>query len=569
MNRLVVGLLAGALGSVAGVWLTRRLPRREGPGGSALLRAEVGAALAHPGALREMLQPCAEAMVRHLGGVFARIWVLPPDTQVLELQASAGLHTHLDGEHAHIPLGHLKIGQIAQQGRPLLTNDVLNDPRIPEKEWVLREGLVAFAGYPLLADGHVVGVMAMFARQTLNDDTLEAFASVADVLAQGIARKYAEERLRQSEERSRLLLDSTGEAIYGLDLEGRCTFANRTCARLLGYPDASALIGLQMHDTIHHSHEDGRPYFLAECLIYEATTREGFHDDKEWLWRADGTGFPAEVWSHPIWRGEERLGAVVTFVDITERREAEAERARLLREAQEAVRARDEFLAIASHELRTPLTPLRLGLQSALRLFQGGQPSSSELLSRLTVMDRQVVRLTRLVESMLDLSRLTRGSLQLETAPCDLAELAREVLERSHEVLAQAECALDAQVEGPLPVLGDRLRLEQVLENLLSNAMKYGAGSPVHVRCRAERGHALLSVEDEGIGIPPEDQQRIFGRFERAAPVRHYGGFGLGLYILREIVEAHGGSVSVESQPGQGAHFTVTLPLLEAPRLPG
>jgi signal transduction histidine kinase len=198
-------------------------------------------------------------------------------------------------------------------------------------------------------------------------------------------------------------------------------------------------------------------------------------------------------------------------------------------------------------------------------MVHGGHPSTEELLARLTVAERQVVRLTRLVESMLDLSRLTRGELQLELAPCDLAELVRDVLERSREVLAQAGCSLDAEVVGPLPVLGDRLRLEQVLENLLSNAMKYGASSPIHIRCRAEQGRALLSVEDEGIGISPEDQQRIFGRFERAASMRHYGGFGLGLYILREIVEGHGGTVSVESEPGKGARFTVTIPLLDAP----
>ncbi|HZH77050.1 MAG TPA: HAMP domain-containing sensor histidine kinase, partial [Archangium sp.] len=184
---------------------------------------------------------------------------------------------------------------------------------------------------------------------------------------------------------------------------------------------------------------------------------------------------------------------------------------------------------------------------------------------RLTVAERQVVRLSRLVESMLDLSRLKRGELQLEQAPCDLAALVREVLERSREALQRAGCALDMRVEGPIPVLGDRMRLEQVLENLLSNAMKYGAGSLVHVHCRVEQGRAWLSVEDEGIGISPEDQQRIFGRFERAASVRHYGGFGIGLYILRQIVEAHGGSVAVASEPGQGARFTVTLPLLDAP----
>ncbi|WNG50598.1 GAF domain-containing protein [Archangium minus] len=563
MNPLVLGLLASTLGGATGVWLTRR--RRSGPDSSALLRAEVGAALARPGTLHDMLQPCAEAIVRHLGGAFARIWVLPPGEQVLELRASAGRYTHLDGEHARIPVGQLKIGLIAQSGMPLLINDVPNDPRV-QRKWALREGLVAFAGYPLLAEGRVVGVMAMFARQKLKDDILEALASVADAMAQGTARQYAEERLRQGEELFRLLLDSTGEAIYGMDLKGQCTFANRTCARLLGYPDASALIGRRMHELIHHSYEDGTPYPREACPIYEATSKEGIHLDNEWLWRADGRGFPAEIWSYPLWREGERLGGVVTFVDISERRAAEAERARLLYETQEAVRARDDFLAIASHELRTPLTPLRLGLQSAQRMLQDGQPPPlEELRSRLAVTNRQVVRLTRLVESMLDLSRLTRGTLQLETAPCDLAALVNDVLERSREVLAQAECSLDAQVEGPLPVLGDRLRLEHVLENLLSNAMKYGACSPVHIRCRAEQGRALLSVEDEGIGISPEDQQRIFGRFERAASVRHYGGFGLGLYILREIVEAHGGTVSVESQPGQGARFTVTVPLLETP----
>jgi PAS domain S-box-containing protein len=560
------GLLAGSLLGSLGLWLVQRARKvapLQGQLEPALLRAEVSAALARPASLRSLLQPCAEAMVRHLGAVFARIWVLPPGGDSLELQASAGLYTHLDGPHSRVRVGELKIGLIAQERRPHLSQDVLTDPRVADKEWARRERMVSFAGYPLIAEGQVVGVMALFSRERLGVETLETLASVADAVAQGIARKRAEEALRHSEERFRLLLDSTGEGIYGMDPRGRCTFANRSCARLLGYEDASRLIGLDMHHVFHHSREDGTPIPPEACAIYKGMLREeGSHSDTEWLWRRDGTGFPAEVWSFPLKQGGELLGMVVTFVDVTGRRRAEAERARLLQEAREAIRARDDFLAIASHELRTPLTPLRLGLQRTQKLLQAPGYSDAELRERLATVDRQVVRINRLVDSLLDLSRLQRGTLQLQTERLDLAALVREVVERSREVLVQSGCEALLDASEPVWVSADRLRMEQVVENLLSNAVKYGAGQPVGVRCVADEGLARLSVQDRGIGIAPEDQKRIFERFERASSVRHYGGFGLGLFILREIVEAHGGRVSVQSQPGTGATFTVVLPLV-------
>jgi signal transduction histidine kinase len=238
--------------------------------------------------------------------------------------------------------------------------------------------------------------------------------------------------------------------------------------------------------------------------------------------------------------------------------------ARLYREAREAVALRDEFLGIAGHELRTPLTALQLGLQRLVR--ESATLGDAARLSKwVAICQRQGERLGRLVGDLLDVSRITSGRLPMVLEEMDLSALMEEVAARMGAELEKVGCPLVLKLQSPLLGRWDRSRLDQVLTNLLGNAMKYGQGRPIEVSAMATPEGVCLCVRDEGIGISPEDQQRIFGRFERAASVRHYGGFGLGLYILREIVEAHGGSVSVQSEPGQGARFTVTLPLLNAP----
>ena len=162
------------------------------------LRVDVSAVLAQADTLRAMLHGCAEALVRHLDVAFARIWTLPRGGTVLTLRASAGLYTHLDGAHSRIPVGELKIGLIAHERLAHLTNDVPNDPRVSDKAWAAREGMIAFAGYPLAVGDHVVGVMAMFARRPLAPEDLETLASIADAIAQGIERKRSERRLRRA-----------------------------------------------------------------------------------------------------------------------------------------------------------------------------------------------------------------------------------------------------------------------------------------------------------------------------------------------------------------------------------
>lgn len=230
-----------------------------------------------------------------------------------------------------------------------------------------------------------------------------------------------------------------------------------------------------------------------------------------------------------------------------------------------AIRARDEFLSIASHELKTPLTSLMMQVQFRQRALAAGDTSvfAPAGLARMVAGDvRQVDRLTRLVDDMLDVSRISSGRFTLAIGESvDLTTVVRDVLERSAAVLAAAGCsvAIDAPTS---PVMGrwDRARLEQVVLNLLTNAMKYGRGRPIHCSVRATSQRASFAIRDEGLGIAPQDQERIFEVFERAISANEVSGLGLGLYIARRIVEAHGGSIGVVSELGHGATFTVELP---------
>jgi PAS domain S-box-containing protein len=256
-----------------------------------------------------------------------------------------------------------------------------------------------------------------------------------------------------------------------------------------------------------------------------------------------------------------RPTAIVGAVrDTTERRRADDERERLLGELRHAVRARDEFLSIASHELRTPLTTLKLQIEGLRRLSERDEHADPARGRRIAMALQQANRLERLVNGLLDVSRIAAGRLELEPEDVDLGALVEDVVERLRDGAARVGCTLACKVDGAVVGRWDALRLEQVLTNLLSNAMKYGPNGPIAIRVERADGVARLCVSDAGIGIAPEDHPRIFGRYERAASDRNYGGLGLGLYIARQIVEAMGGRIGVESERGHGATFTVELP---------
>jgi signal transduction histidine kinase len=253
------------------------------------------------------------------------------------------------------------------------------------------------------------------------------------------------------------------------------------------------------------------------------------------------------------------LGVGVVVVDVTEHKRDEEVRARLYREAQEAIRLRDEFLSVASHELKTPLTTLTLRLEQLLRRVRAGQPADEHQVGLALA---QVGRLTALINDLLDVSRIMSGRLTIRREPISLAALVREAVASAVET-DKHTIALD-EPRDDMVVAGDRDRLQQVLANLLDNAVKYTPmGGTIRVSLSRRGGEVVLSVADPGIGIPKDQQGMLFERFFRAqnAPTSSYGGLGLGLHICRDIVERHGGRIWVESDVGRGSIFSVALPI--------
>jgi signal transduction histidine kinase len=253
----------------------------------------------------------------------------------------------------------------------------------------------------------------------------------------------------------------------------------------------------------------------------------------------------------------------LAFAEELARRAAFAvDNARMYARTQEAVRLRDDFLSVASHELRTPLTTLQLQLQSLLAAVNKGQRVTSPRdESKLRRAVRSTERLSDLVDTLVDVSRIASGNLPLARVAVDLNAVARKVVDRYTEEAQRVGSTLRLQESEAITGWWDRERIEQMLGNLLSNALKYGAGHPIDIALVRGDGWAEMTVRDRGMGIAAADLERIFGRFERAVSVRNYGGLGLGLYITREIAESHGGSVRADSHPGEGAAFTIRLPL--------
>lgn len=233
-----------------------------------------------------------------------------------------------------------------------------------------------------------------------------------------------------------------------------------------------------------------------------------------------------------------------------------------IEELQLAVRARDEFLSIAAHELRNPMTPL-LG-QVEVLLAVARRPGSSfpePIVAGLQRLEQAIDRYLERATTLLDVSRITSGKLRVQRRPVDLSELIFNCVSKQLPAFEKAGCFVEQHLQSSITAHLDPLAVEQIADNLLSNAAKYGVGAPVEVTLSCDEATARLSVRDHGIGISAEDKARIFDRFERTVMARsHSGGFGVGLWITCQLVQALDGKITVESQPGEGATFEVTLP---------
>jgi PAS domain S-box-containing protein len=391
--------------------------------------------------------------------------------------------------------------------------------------------------------GYSVGAVD-YMTKPLDPDVLRAKVAIfADLFRKDRRIEAQQEALRVAhEQRYRNLAEAIPQIVWTATPEGAMTYFNRRWSEQTGQ-DLDAATGWGWLAVLHPDDaerctkiwRDG----VAAGSVFQLECRLRDHDAHRWhLGRAVPELGPSGI---VAWLG--------TFTDFDELHRA-------YDAAERAIHTRDEFLSIASHELRTPLTTLQLRLYSLKRDLLPNAETERKLDATL----RQGHRLMNLVDSLLDVSRITTGKITLHRETFDLIAAIRELVQRFAEVAAMAGVTLELHADGVLEGSWDRLRVEQIAENLVTNALKYAPRAPVDITVNALPTGAMLVVRDRGPGIDEIDRERIFGPFERAVSPRNFGGLGLGLFIARQNAEAHGGTVTVDSQRGTGTTFVVELP---------
>ncbi len=574
----------------------------------AAFSADVATAVTQNDTLRVILGRCAEAMARHLDAAFAQIWTLEEIEKAGRSRGGSGGPPAADEFQGGVPFGKVDLKAIVQERRPYISSKVIGDPCVIDQGWARREGLVAFAGYPLIVGGQVVGAMAMFTRKPLTDGICDSLASMAKGIALRIEHKRAEGALWESESRFRRLAESNILGVIVVDLNGSILDANDAFLEMVGFSRGDWLAGrLRWDEMTSWEYRDRDKQAVEDlrrsgvCAPYE----------KECI-RKDGSRIPILF---GVARLEGTQDKCICFaLDLTERKKAQAalesERAALARRVEErtadlraaneeltrtatllenerallagrveertadlqraneelarTARLKDEFLANMSHELRTPLNSV-LGLCEALE--EGVYGSLDERARHpLRTIEESGRHLLELINDILDLSKIGAGKLELDIGPVSVASLCEASLRFVHETANKKRLSVSSRVSDEVAVVSaDERRLKQILVNLLSNAVKFtpeGKSIGLEVTGDKARGEVDFTVWDTGIGISQEDAERLFHPFVQldSGLSRKHAGTGLGLSLVQRLAALHGGHASVQSELGKGSRFTVTIP---------
>lgn len=427
------------------------------------------------------------------------------------------------------------------------------------------------------AEGDTSARSGVFGR-----DEIGGLGQVFDSMATAVSTQ--QKQLRQQADRIRLLLDSTAEAIYGVDMEGKCTFVNPSCVALLGYTHEGQLLGKAMHQLIHHSYPDGTSYPREKCRIYLAERRdETVQCDQEVFWRADGTPLPAEYWSHPIHQEGKVVGHVVAFVDITARKKTDAELLRhrhhledMVAQRTTALRRLTEELAAAnkelesfsysvSHDLRAPLRAID-GFSHVLETDYSAQldADAKTYLGRIRA---GAQKMGQLIDDLLRLSRVTRQ--EFKRLDVDLSALADTIVSGLRAAEPQRQVQVD--IAPNLVVTGDPGLLRVALENLLGNAWKYTSRrdqAQISFGSREENNERVFFVRDNGAGFDMRYADKLFVAFQRLHRPEEFQGTGIGLATVQRVLTRHGGRIWAESELERGATFYFTIPNAEVDASP-
>ncbi|HEX7262438.1 MAG TPA: response regulator, partial [Luteolibacter sp.] len=518
--------------------------------------------------LQEYGERLISGLVPRLGGGVAGFYLFETESERLRRIASYGLDDDLEVADS-FGLGEGLVGQCARDGKPVSLSG------LPADYCRIASGLGHGAptqsiAWPLLSRKTLLGVFEFAAFRSLNpreqallEELMPTVVMSLEILQRNLRTRELLEQVRISEEQTRLILESSAEGIFGTDTEGRITFVNPAACRMLGFA-AGELIGHPSHATFHHHHADGRDYPIEECPMFAAYQHgKASRIDDECLWCKDGSGLSVEYGATPILKDGVVIGSVVSFTDITARKQAEAELLRAKETAEDATRAKSDFLANMSHEIRTPMNAI-IGL-SHLALKTSLNPRQRDYVSKV---HNAGTSLLGVINDILDFSKIEAGKLDIETTNFRLDEVIASVTTLTAQKAHEKGLEFLARVAPEIPdvLLGDPLRLGQVLTNFVNNSVKFTEHGEIRLDIgllgrTGDKVQLKFSVSDTGIGMTPEQSAKLFQPFVQAdtSTTRKHGGTGLGLTICRRLVELMGGRVWLESEAGAGSTFFFTV----------